>query len=797
MPTTSSKIADGLHLVQQPVAKTAIPAKPAEIPTNHLLVTDCSGSMYGEIDRIRQQIKNKLPTLIGEQDTLTLIWFSGRGEYKTIVEAEPVRTMKDLSKVHTAIDQGLRARGLTGFKDPIEEVGRVVDRVAKTRPGSVFSLCFMSDGCDNQWGRAEILKAVEKTAGGLASATFVEYGYYADRPLLTAMAEKAGGSLIFAQAFDKFMPQIEAVLAKRPTGAKRVEVKIAGDAIGGFAFTLNNNDLTTFSIESGKVSVPEDIKELWYISPSSIGTARTDVTAIAKTSSALNGAKNEMVDAAYAALSLFSVRMQPNVVYPILKALGDVTYIEQFATCFGKQKYSEFMDVTKLAAFDPKLRFSKGYDPNKVPRDDAFTVLDVLRLLAGDEGNRVLLDHSEFKYSAIGRGRVDSSEQLTKEEQSEMDTLLEELKRAGKDAKKIKTVNDKIAAITASKLPPLKFEADPAPDGYSIGSLTFNEDRPNVSFMVRKEGTVDISARLPDQFKGKKLGSIPEKFPSFIFRNYAVLKDGLVNIDKLPVRVSPETLAKLKSEGVVSDDDMLRDNSDTYVIDLKALPAINRKMVKAASAKRLFEREFELTCARAAQKVYNAFKKEHFPGKKTESFDALYGADGATWLKEQGFTDYSGFGPKSVQAEATDFYMGKALELKLKGYSTIPSLNDFRKQATKGKLNAPAELMRPYVEEIDDFLKSPAYLKAADKDRVFEAYLDGQQKAATKRVREILFEMAQIKFAIVVGQVWFTEFSSIDENQLTVKVRRNPTDPKSPEIDVEGTVVMREVEIRI
>lgn len=792
MPTTNSaKIADGLFLVQQPVAKNAAPAKPAEIPTNHILVTDCSGSMYGEIDRIRQQIKNKLPTLIGEQDTLTLIWFSGRGEYKTIMEAEPVRTMKDLSKVHAAIDSGLRARGLTGFKEPIEEVGRVVERVAKARSGSVFSLCFMSDGCDNQWGRAEILKAVEKTAGGLASATFVEYGYYADRPLLTAMAEKAGGNLIFAQAFDKFMPQVEAVLAKRPTGAKRIEVKVTGDAIGGFVYAFGNNELTTFSIEGGKASVPEDTTCVWYLAPSSIGTSVADLGYVAQ-SLANAGTKNDVLDAAYAALSLFSVRMQPNVVYPILRALGDVTYIEQFSTCFGKQKYSEFMDVTKLAAFDSKLRFAKGYDPNKVPRDDAFTVLDVLRLLANDDGNRVLLDHEEFKYSPIGRGRVDSSEMLTKEEQAEMDTLTEELKKAGKDAKKIKAINEKIAAITTNKQPPLKFVADPAPDGYSIGSLTFNEDRPNVSFMVRKEGTVDVSSRLPDQFKGKKLGSIPEKFPTFIFRNYAVLKDGLVNIDKLPVRVTPDTLAKLQAEGVV---DSAVDG--VAVIDLKALPAINRKMIKAASAKTLFEKEFELTCARAAQKVYNAFKKEHFPGKKTESFDALYGADGATWLKEQGFTDYSGFSPKAVQAEATDFYMGKALELKLKGYSTIPSLNDFRKQATKGKLNAPAELMRPYVEEIDEFLKSPAYLKAADKDRVFEAYLDGQQKAATKRVRELLFEMAQIKFAIVVGQVWFTEFSSIDENQLTVKVRRNPTDPKSPEIDVDGTVVMREVEIRI
>lgn len=800
MTTRSSKIADSLYLVQQQVAKNAPPAKPAEIPTNHILVTDCSGSMWGEVDKIRQQIKNKLPTLIGEKDTLTLIYFSGRGDFGTFVEAEPVRTMKDLSKVHEAIDKGLRVRGLTGFKEPIEEVGRVIERVSKKNPGSVFNLLFMSDGCDNVWPRAEIFKAVEKTAAGLASATFIEYGYYADRNLLTALAEKSGGNLIFAQAFDKYMPQVEAVLAKRPTGAKRIEVKVEGDAVGGFVFTFDNNELTTYAIEGGKASVPEDVAKVWYVSPTSVGTEKASLVSTANPKLDSSDMDVSFLPAAYACLSLFSVRMQPNVVYPFLKALGDVAYIEQFSSCFGKQKYSEFMDVTKLATFDSKLRLTKGYDPNKVPRDDAFTVLDTLQLLASDDGNRVLFDHPLFKYSAIGRGRVDSSEMLTKEEQEEMDKLTEELTKAGKDAKKIKAVSEKIAAITANKLPPLKFEATPAPDGYPISSLTFNEDRPNVSFLVRKEGSVDVSSRLPEQFKGNTLGKIPEKFPTFIFRNYAVVKDGLVNLAVMPVKLAKDTEAKLTElvrNGDIPKGCITFESTGAALIFLDKLPVINRKMIKASSAKALFEKEFELTSVRAAQKVYNAFKKEHFPGKKTETFDAIYGAEGATWLKEQGFTDYSGFGPKMVQAEATDFYMGKELLVKLKGYSTIPSLNDFRKQATKGKLNAPAELMKPYVEEIDNFLKSDAYLKAKDKDGVFEAYLDGQAKATTKRVRELIFEMAQTKFAIVIGQVWFTEFSSLDENSLSLKVRRDPSDGKSPEIDINGTVEMKEVEIKI
>lgn len=792
MTELSHKIADGLYLVRQQVAKKAAPAKPVEVPTNHIAVIDCSGSMSYELPKIREQVKNRLASLIGEQDTFSMVWFSGRSEYGVLIDAEPIRTLKDLNNVHKAIDRWVRPVGLTGFKEPLEEVSRLVKRVSKKYPNSVSSLFFMSDGCDNCWPRGEILKVVEEASDTLASATFVEYGYYADRPLLTAMAEKAGGQLIFAQDFDKYAPQFEAVLQKRPTGAKRIEISVMGDCVGGFVFSMGAGELTTYAVDEDSAAVPEDTQEVWYLSPTCIGDKGEDL--------AQSSAKKAPLDAAYAALSLFSVRMQPKIVYPVLKALGDVTYIEQFSSCFGKQKYSEFMDATKAATFDPALRYAKGYDPNKVPRDDAFTVLDMLQLLAGDDNNRVLLDHEAFKYSPIGRGRVDASENLTAEELAQMDSLTEELKNAGKDTKKIKAINEKIAAITANKQPPLKFEATPAPDGYPISSLTFNEDRPNVSFLVRKEGVVDLSDRLPEQFKGTSLGKVPTKFPSFIFRNYAVVKDGLVNLSVLPVKLSDATRIKLtklvQSENVPSAAVTIGSDGVT-LLSLDVLPIINRKMLKAVSAKAIFEKEFELTYARSGQKVYNAFIKELFPGKKTESFDALYGAEAATWLKEQGFTDYSGFGPKVVQAEAKDFYMGKALEVKIKGYATIPSLNDFRKQATKGKFNGPGELMRPFVEEVEAFMASPAYLKASNKDAELEAYLRKQARDTTNQVRGLLFEMAQIKFAVIVGQVWFSEFSSIDENTMTLKVASNPKDPNSPQVEISGTVEMKELKITI
>jgi len=796
MKTSSYKVSDGLFLVRQTVG-SATPAKVVETPTNHIAVIDCSGSMYAELPKIREQLKKKLPKLLKEKDTISVVWFSGRGEFGTLLEAEPVATLSDLKDVNAAIDRWVKSVGLTGFKEPIEEVGRLVERVSKKLPGSAFSLFFMSDGCDNQWNKADILKAVEKASGGLAAATFVEYGYYADRPLLTAMAEKSGGSLIFAQDFDRYAPQFEAAMSKGGLSAKKVEVKISGDAIGGFAFALQGSDLLTFAVEGDKVSVPEGLTEIAYVSPTAVGTNASGLSLEAIAGN-IGGNYDGIVaaedrgalNAAYGAVSLFSVRMKPDVVFPFLRALGDVTYIESFANCFGKQKYSDFMDAAKTAAFDEKARFVKGFDPKKVPRDDAFTVLQLLQVLSSSDENRVLLDHPAFKYNAIGRGRVDANTRLTDEEQAELKQLTEALSKE-KDLAKIKEINAKVASL-ANKPEPLKFveDKDEKNDGYPVGNLTFNEDRANISIQIRKEGTVDLSARLPDEFRGKSLGKVPETFRTFCFRNYAIVKDGLVNVSALPARLSDATksaLTKAIDEGKLPKS-ALREEGEVTIISLSTLPVINRKMVQQVSARTLFEKQWELTKARAGQKVYNSYMKEKFPGTKSEGFAALYGEEAAKWLADQGLTDYSGFGPKMLQAEARDVYMAKCLEVKLKGYSSIPSLNDFKKQASKGKFNGPGELMRAAVAEVEAFESSDVYTSAANKDEVFEKWLEGKCAETTSACRKLMFDISQIKMSVIIGGVWPQEFLTINDNAMDVSLDG---------VKCNFTLEMREVEEKI
>jgi hypothetical protein len=766
---TSYEIEKGLYLVRQAVTTAAKP-KAVETPTNHIAVIDCSGSMGSDLPRIREQLKKKLPKLMKDGDTLSLVWFSGKTQFGPLFEGEPVSTLADLNDINRTIDRWLRPVGLTGFKEPLVEVEQLIKRVSKKNKNP-FALFFMSDGCDNQWNRADILKVVEQTAGGLASSTFVEYGYYADRPLLAAMAEKAGGVHIHADAFDKYEVTFEAAMQKRPMGGKRIEVEIDGDPIGGFAYALADGEITTYDASSGKALVAEGTADIFYLSPTKQGVTEALAGHMHPHNAAT--ARQITVSGVYAALSLFAVRMKPEVVYPILKALGDVTFINSFSSCFGKQKYSEFMDAAKAAAFEPKLRFTNGWDPDKVPADDAFTVLDLLRVLADDDTARVLLNHPEFKYSRIGRGRVDADENLTSAEEEQVEVI--RTKMAGeKNAKKLKELQVEIDTILAAKRDALKFVADEAPDGYPISNLTYNECSPNVSMLIKKTGTVDLTGRNP------KPGTIPYgPFQTHIWRNYAIISHGLVNVEKLPVIASEATIKILLDAGVEMEQKATA--GQPVVINVKPLPIINRKMVKAASAKDIIELEYELTKARAAQKVYKAYLNEMFPEVKLAGFTEKYGEEGANWLKEQGFT-YNGFAPKTVAAASTDFIMGKELEIKLKGYSTLPSLKDVKaKVDAGGKLNGPATLMAIVIKDVENFLKK-------NPKNLHPKWLAGQTEAQIAKTRGLIWQTAQIKFSILVGQTWFQEFKSLDENQLTVKIGTE---------DVVGTCEMREIQIKV
>lgn len=753
-----------LYLVRQLVPAAKAVAKPKN--QNLIAVLDCSGSMAGDLHRVGTQLKNKISTLLEPGDTVTVVWFSGKGDCGVVLEFMGVQHLKDLQRIHDAIDKWLRPVGLTGFVEPLEKVQALV---LKYDNGNPWHMLFMSDGMDNQWPREAVLQSLEAAASVVAGVTIVEYGYYADRSFLAKMAEKAGGTHVVARDFDGFMPALEKSFKDKPLGAKRITARVECTDEGGFVWTLDTerHEVSTYAInDKGEVELPEGTREVWHLSPGSWRpVARTGAKSkvafpdIVETGLGFAPPTDAWVAAAYAGMGLFALRAKPKHVGALLRASGDVHLIRQFGNTFGKQAYTSFYESVMLAAFDGEFRLGMGYNPAAVVDKNAWSVLDTLVLLASSDKNRILLDDPNFQYTKISRAKIAEEGSLE-----------------------------------------FKANAWTGPAGYSVDRLVFNESRPNLSIGVEKVGNVHLPANRPEE--------IPLVLETKIQRNYNIFKDGLLHVAKLPVLVTGPVLETLGNRGALSQStrastqDIDGEPVFELLLELDKLPVVNRAAVEECEdVSALAARHYETHKARAYQKVYGYYYEEYAVKgagftRTSEGLAKKYGDDAAAWLKERGLTDH-GFSPRSHVALVKDYYVGTELHVGVAGLSSLPPVKDVLERIAKDDAAIKAgkklklapishRLMRSAIFQVQECEKQNT-INAVRRNDVIRGWIDAQAVIWRQKTRELIRSNARSAVSILMGQTWFgrDDFGAIEHTLNT------------PEGDIVCTVELRDVKIDI
>lgn len=733
---------------------------------HRLIPIDVSGSMYGDLPAVRRDLKRLIDTKVSHDDTVTILYFSGKGQFGTVVEAASVRSSDDRRALFDAIDRKLVPIGLTGFKEPLEEVDRIIERLSRLDTNAAFSMTFMSDGHDNQWSRNEILKVCETLGSRLASAIVVEYGWYANRPMLVAMAEALGGEYVHAEDAERFLPILDRGLSGKVGGAARREITLPMPPLHAMTWSMSaeGNAIMYAPDAKNAVKVTADTTHLWML---------TETPAAAST--ALGDPRNvdpQVVGAMYAAAAVLSQRMLSDETLAVLAALGDVAMIGRFASCFGKQQYTSFREAVLDAANEPDLRWSSGYDPAALPEEDAFTVLELLSHLSRD-GNLLHLSHPSWDYSPIGRKTVFGGDVISADVREELADAVANAARAGD----LDAVKAAVEAAQASAVKEYKFNrtASATDTGVPMASLVLHESRPNVSLLTRQEGTLELGADGPAH-------GLPASLPTFVWRNYAVVRDGILNVGVLPVSLTQEAHASLLAQGLVTGP---WTKGQVYVLNLRGMPIVNRRMVRSAvtSANELFLLEWALIKAQTAQKVWKEFESRYAERSRTDGLAALYGETAAVFLKEIGVTD-GGFSPKRVVAEVSDVYIGRELKVSIKGFSSVPKVLELEDRLDTGKKLTPAlTMMVPYL------LQAQAMVAANPDHAKLVTALRAAAKASIEEARRINARLSEIKFAVTVGQVWFKEFSSLDEGTLDM------TDDDG--VSFLATATLREMEVKI
>jgi hypothetical protein len=699
-------------------------ATPKQIPaTSRIFAFDVSGSMYGVLDKMKKHLKGKLFTQIPEGDDISIIYFSGRGQYGVIAEGINVSKVKDLKSLYEKIDT-LQTIGLTGFLEPLKEVGELVNRLPKD---TVKELFFLTDGYDNQWSEKEILAQCEKLRSAIDHAYLVEYGWYCNRALIAKMTEVLNATHLFSEDYVSYEAMAEKAVSEGLT--KKVKVQLPESIKSNIAFySYNNNIVSVIANEENQIVVPEDLAAYSYL-PVSLGEDKLTPTT-----------------ETYMALNVFAARRDSETVYALLKKLGDVRFVKQYVNAFGKQDLTKFVDQVAVAVFDEKERMSEGCDYNLVPSEDAYNVLEMLEDLM-KEGNKLYPDHPDFQYKRIGRAKetVSVAERLEKTKEELVNTT---------DKEELKEKTEKMLALLSAD--DLKFEAKDNGQGIEISNLTWNEDRPNVSVLVRREGSVKLPS---NKFN-------LDSMDTFIYRNYTIIKDGILNMNVLPVSLNKETFETLQKNGLLKDEAF--DENKVYSLDFSSLPVINRKMVKTVSAKEVFSNQLKLEVIKGQNKVFKYYLNELEP-KTSTGWKNQFGDEAVAWLAEMGLTEYNGFSPKVKSVESTDFYIGKSLEIKVKGLSSLPKVADVEKALKEGKKLAIKDLaMAEAIKDYNDFSLKLAEDKLEVEKQNSEKikFLKEKMLSLKKQDKAIMLAMSKVKFATIIGQVWFVEFNQEEDSTM-------------------------------
>lgn len=687
--------------------------KPA---TSRIFAFDVSGSMYDALPKMKKHLKEKLFDKIPESDDISIIYFSGKGQFGVLVEAINVSKVKDLKAVYEKIDK-LHTIGLTGFLEPLKEVGNLVKRLPKENIKEMF---FLTDGYDNQWTEKEILQECSTLRELVDHAYLVEYGWYCNRPLIEKMTEVLSATHLFSEDYISYEELAEKAVSEGVT--KRIKVKVEGKAQNNLIFYFYNGHVSSIiADEQGQILIPEDLNDYYFM-------VENDATSTIIPSKEV-----------YMALYTLASRRDSSGVYNLLKKLGDVKFIQQYVNAFSKQDLTKFLEDVLIAVTDESARMSKGCNYNLVPKEDAYNVLELLQDLM-HEGNKVYPDHEDFQYKRIGRATktvsVEERIEKVKEELGQTSDLVD-LKAKTEQMMSLFSVED------------LKFVPENKGQGIEISNLTWHEERPNVSLLIKKEGHV----ALPKNNFGL------DKIDTFIYRNYSIIKDGILNMNVLPVSLSRITFNKLQENGLLENE--VYEENKVYSLDFSSLPIINRQMVKTVSAKTVFGYQLQLERIKSHTKVFKYYLGELEP-KTSVIWEENYGKEAVLWLKEMGLTEYNGFSPKVKLVESTDFYIGKALEIKVKGLSSLPKVVDVEKSIKDGKKLgikdlAMAEAIMQYQEIHEE----------SDNKKI--DFLKDKLLNLKKEDKKISLELSKIKFATIIGQTWFIEFTDDDEASLEIE----------------------------
>lgn len=719
----SFKISDKLYLNSYAVG-TINKAIQARSAINHVYCCDISGSMSSVLPKMREQLKNKLSSIVHPGDTVTIIAFADGRDCYVIKKLAKLDNGNDLKQMQDAIDKYLRPECCTDFRLPIDETRKIF---AETKTNALWNWIFLSDGGHNCGSFQQVVDGLNAIKSNVSSCTIIEYGYWADSDRLSQMAQILGGTKIPAKDFDSYLPVIEGAFKGKVASKKVViDVNEALNALKVKLFFYINGDITVIAPDAhGMIYVPEGVGEVYSISEKVIGST-TDIIEV-----------EPLYAAAYVIADLPTTQLMSKyeVVKSILVKIADGKFIELFNDAYGKQKLFDFQTQIREATFDVNKRGEKLTAKQIAAIKSKYCVMDLINDLTSDEDNKVCVASPDFQYNRIG------SKQVTKVELSDEDKAKLASATSTRDLDELKSQIESEKSV----------KVNPVDKGYPISDLTWNEERANLSI----QSTIDVELELP---KNKFASKIKSK----IIRNYTIIKDGILNVTELPLILSSSTYNKFKENEllVFKKDKTLKDGNHKVLLDFSKLPIINTAKIRACKMSTLTKNALKLNDYKFELKYLGYLKKEI--GATATTGENL-SADRKAYYESLGIKNGI-YSPKTLAEKNGDFYMALTLNSEFNGLKSIPKIEDVEKKLKSGKSLTQGE---EYMKNIMAYIDTKYLSKKVGED--YKTAVKNAFDILTLKKREVQEKVAQMKFALIISRKWFTDCESFDDCHDTIQ----------------------------
>ena len=708
------EIKKNLYLVEQEVIKKDKVTKP-EI-SNNIWLYDRSGSMCNDLPKLTEDLIIKSKE-IPSGGTITLGWFSGEGQFNFILKGFRITEERDYKVLESAIRRNNTTIGCTCFSEILTETKNVISDLSVF--SDKFSLLFFTDGCPvvSNYTKeiTNIHKAIESIEGQVTTSCLIGYGNFYNKELMAQMAENLGGSLVHNSNLDQFDITMSDLIRNSLGNDDKIEVALNVSVSEGIIFSINEKMINIYKEKEDptiRFSPTKEQRDFVYILTNKVSPTSERITFTEQELMKPTEDKSSMLKAVYALSCVLNQKAKTDLAIDAMASIGEVSYIDMLSNSFTNKEHGLAEEWLKEAIVDVNTRYAKGYNPKYLPDPNAFCLLDVLELLAKDEKANFYPYHPKFKYKRIG-----------------------------------------VAQKVKGAYP--KFQADSL-TGCLLSSLTWDESKLNLSVRATIKGTVGLIG------DAAKFG-FSQTFPTIIFRNYALVKDGFLNMDSIPVSLSKDTFETLKEKGgFIANSNY--EEGQVYDLNLKSFPIINRAISKGStSAKDLSKQVFEELKFKAQLKVLNDYKKE-LSTKENIVDDVFKGMtpEQIDFLTSNGISK-NGFVPEYEKVEPTDFYMAKEFSISVKGFSSLPKVSDVKTKIASKKALRPVEaIMKLGIDILDN---SP--VKDLD-NTVILAWLGGEINKIKGRMLKNKFDIQKKKFSIILGKKWFVEFSSRENCVLEV-----------------------------